>query len=202
MTVFAIYQALPASMVPSRDDDLIFNQIGWLFSINQTLSAIWMYVYLQDTETSFLIAQVLIGAQLALGLLMESSIMDTVTTTGLGLTEMISLRSWSSIYAGWLTAANLASLSILGEVTSVTNDDNRTVQSVVLLWLGFIFYAVNTYVQSDPLYGAILIWAGLGIRQNTDFGVTSAVVKSNLDVVIPLIAALDLYVFASNLGFA
>merc|ERR1712178_118267 len=102
-------------------------------------SAIWMYVYLQDTETSFLIAQVLIGAQLALGLLMESSIMETVTDSGLGLTEMITLRSWSSIYAGWLTAANVASLSILGEVTGVTNDDNRTTQSVVLLWLGFAF---------------------------------------------------------------
>jgi len=45
--VFTIYQAIPSrfGIVKSRNDDFIFNKIGWLWSINWTLCAIWLFVF-------------------------------------------------------------------------------------------------------------------------------------------------------------
>lgn len=42
LTIFAIYQCLPGGWVTSRNDDFIFNKIGWLWSINCMLNAIWL----------------------------------------------------------------------------------------------------------------------------------------------------------------
>lgn len=42
---FTIYQALPLSWVTSRNDELIFGQIGWLFAININLNTLWLVVW-------------------------------------------------------------------------------------------------------------------------------------------------------------
>lgn len=34
ITGFVVYQALPSSWVPGRNDDLIFNKIGFVFMVN------------------------------------------------------------------------------------------------------------------------------------------------------------------------
>merc|ERR1711990_44436 len=42
LCLFTIYQALPGGFVKSRNDDFIFNKIGYLYSINMVLNAIWL----------------------------------------------------------------------------------------------------------------------------------------------------------------
>lgn len=42
---FTIYQALPQSWAPTRNNDLIFGQIGWLFAININMNSLWLLVW-------------------------------------------------------------------------------------------------------------------------------------------------------------
>merc|ERR1719263_1248329 len=128
--------------------------------------------------------------------------MDAIQTTGINMAEMISLRGSISIYAGSLSAATILGASILLKRLGMSDENgyNEAAWSVAILWVALAIYAANTYVQQDPLYGAVLIWAGLGIRANEDYGTTDPMVVSNLNIIIPLIAAFDLYVLGGNLG--
>ena len=128
--------------------------------------------------------------------------MDAINPTGINMTEMISLRGLMSIYAGWLSAASILGMGVFLQSLGMTDENgyNETAWSVAMLWVALAIYAANTYVNSDPLFGAVFIWVGLGIRDNDGDGPVEALTVSNLNVIIPLIAAFDLYVLASNLG--
>jgi len=56
LTVFAIYQCLPGGWVTSRNDDFIFNKIGWLWSINMILNGIWLPTFQSNTVVGFICA--------------------------------------------------------------------------------------------------------------------------------------------------
>jgi len=56
LAIFSVYQALPGGWVKSRNDDFIFNKIGWLWSINMLLNAAWLYVYMTNSSVGFIIA--------------------------------------------------------------------------------------------------------------------------------------------------
>ena len=45
LTTFVVYQALPDSVVPERNNDLIFNKLGYLPCINFSLTPIWFYFF-------------------------------------------------------------------------------------------------------------------------------------------------------------
>jgi hypothetical protein len=45
LLIFVVYQALPTSVVPGRDDQLLFETIGWLLPINFLLNASWLFVF-------------------------------------------------------------------------------------------------------------------------------------------------------------
>merc|ERR1711990_636444 len=70
-TVFTVYQALPGEWVPDRNDDLIFNQIGWLWSLNMILSSLWLPTFQSDTTIGFLGAELLCAVMLATSLQMD-----------------------------------------------------------------------------------------------------------------------------------
>ena len=55
LTGFAVYQALPASWATSRNNDLIFGQIGWLFAININCNSLWLIVYQFSNVEAFLV---------------------------------------------------------------------------------------------------------------------------------------------------
>jgi hypothetical protein len=43
--VFVIYQALPSSWVPDRNDQLIYYDIGWVFPVNMVINAVWLIIF-------------------------------------------------------------------------------------------------------------------------------------------------------------
>ena len=45
LAAFAVYQALPDSVASSRNNDFIFNEIGWLWSINMLVGSTWIPVF-------------------------------------------------------------------------------------------------------------------------------------------------------------
>lgn len=62
--IFVVYQALPPDMVPDRNDDLIFNQIGWLFPINMIWNALWLPTFQSFNTVGFVLSEVLIVGML------------------------------------------------------------------------------------------------------------------------------------------
>jgi hypothetical protein len=56
--VFVIYQALPAKMVPMRNDKVIFDCIGYSFAVNMILNGAWLCIFTQNTPIFFFIGAV------------------------------------------------------------------------------------------------------------------------------------------------
>ena len=43
--VFTVYQALPGSWVPDRNDDLIYNKVSYVFIANMFINGIWLLIF-------------------------------------------------------------------------------------------------------------------------------------------------------------
>jgi|TARA_B110000285_G_C14820975_1_gene466465 hypothetical protein len=104
---FIVYTVLPGDWVPSRNNSLIFDDMGYLFGINFILNGLWIMLYLADSTVGFGLALVdMIVLLTTCVILMVQS-----TTAELNLFEGITLRGGFSVYAGWVTAAMIASAS-------------------------------------------------------------------------------------------
>jgi len=101
---FVFYQALPSEWVPSRNDKLIFNDIGYVMAANMVLNASWftfnsfnnnwIYAYGQFVSIALMLATALY--------ILYQSLKNEVDWF-----ELIGLRGTFSIYAGWLSAATI-----------------------------------------------------------------------------------------------
>ena len=56
LLIFTVYQALPSSPKLGRNDDLIFNKIGYVFFTNMILNSLWLVVFMRDEFWSYLLA--------------------------------------------------------------------------------------------------------------------------------------------------
>lgn len=67
---FVIYQALPQSWEPTRDNNLIYGQIGVLFAINRFFQAFWLIVWKRSTPWAFKISGIINSVMCATALIM------------------------------------------------------------------------------------------------------------------------------------
>jgi len=103
LTIFVVYQALPASVATGRNDDLIFNKIGWLLPVNFLLNAVWLFVFMTNCKAGFVVGNFVI-----VGLLVTCDmVLYQQSYVSLTVIEFISLRCGVSLYAGWVTAATI-----------------------------------------------------------------------------------------------
>jgi len=100
---------LPGTWVTSRNDDLIFGQIGYLLAINFALQAAWLFVWKVSTPVAFIFAGAIIFGLLTTGL----AILQYTMYAPLNTYEIISLRAGFSIYIGWVTAASILNISYI-----------------------------------------------------------------------------------------
>jgi hypothetical protein len=100
---FVIYAVLPNSWVPSRNNELIFGQCGWLIIINFTFNALWLIVFKYSTPIAFIIAFGIIGVMESSGLL----IIQYASYAELNTFEAITLRAGFTIYIAWVSAATI-----------------------------------------------------------------------------------------------
>merc|ERR1711871_758414 len=97
-----------------------------------------------------------------LWIMMKSSSVD------LNLFEGITLRGGFTIYAGWITAAFIVSLSqILYRVGVVDPDigygfDEESL-SQIIVWIALVIYNAAAWNERNPLFGSIYIWVTLAI---------------------------------------
>lgn len=165
--VFTIYQALPDSMVPTRNNDLVFGQINYLFFANMLINSIWLVLFQTNTLWGFAAGLVDIIAMLATNVY----IMWLSTNDSVNVYEWIGLRGGFSIYAGWVTAATILNAVYFLKAAGMADpnilwgfdEENIT---VIILWIAFGIYTMRSYWDRNPLYGSVLMWVILAIRNN------------------------------------
>lgn len=196
ISIFVVYQAFPSDMFPSRNDDLIFNQIGWLFSINMCLQVIWLPSFMSDTAIGFIVSEIVIAAMLGTALMMAMAAVEATNNSELKYdpVSLISIRGGMSIYAGWLTAATILGASNMLKHMGMSEENgwNEETWTLIMLWIALMVYAGTTYIIDDPIYGAVLIWASMGIRDENVLDSTA--IETSLNAFIGIMSVLIPYV--------
>ena len=58
LIMFVVYQALPEKMVPSRNNDFIFSQVGYWFPSTMFLNGLWLMFFTRDNKWTFLMTEI------------------------------------------------------------------------------------------------------------------------------------------------
>ena len=95
-------------MVPSRNNVLIVNKIGYVYSINLILNALWLLIFGQNAAWSFGLALVVISSMTAT----QAYIMRQTVRTKVNAFEFVVLRCGFTIYTGWVAAATIIGVTI------------------------------------------------------------------------------------------
>ena len=163
--VFVIYQALPDSCCPRRNNDLIYNKIAYLFPINMVLNAGWLFSAINFTDLAFIFGLIIIIALLVVTVI----IMDYSGTSRVNVTELIVVRIGFSIYAGWLTTATILN-TVLVLISAGLTDDNLGIDeslfSCLTMIAGELIYMGASYRYKNPAYACVFIWVLIAIRDN------------------------------------
>lgn len=83
--------------------------------------------------------------------------------------EWLTMRVGFSMYSGWVTAATVLNAFIMLKSFGAETLGGIITESelaVYVLWAVFALYSVGTFLGKNPMYGSILIWVILAIRQN------------------------------------
>ena len=107
MMIFTVYQALPSTWVPSRNDQLIFGSIGYVFFVNMLLNSFWLYIFQANSRVGFIVGCIEIWILLASCVVLMTR---TAKAESLNWTEYISMNVGFSIYAGWVTSASILNI--------------------------------------------------------------------------------------------
>ena len=153
MATFAVYQALPSSWVPERNDQLIFEDIGYVFITNVVLNMCWFSIFKANTSTGFLASTFIIIGMLSTAVIM---MMKTSRAESLNSCEYISMMIGFSIYAGWLTAATI--LNICYYLKSIGYQEPKIDEekvTIILLWIATLIYVTGTIREKNPWYGLV-----------------------------------------------
>lgn len=164
--VFVVYQALPSSWVPDRNDQLIYFDIGYVFLANMIINGFWLIIFQTFTGWGFVVALLDIFAMLATNIY----IMMVSDRTSVNVTEWISLRGGFSIYSGWVTAATILNFTFMLKQFGVADPDIPWVDeeqiTIGILFVALAIYNLASYIELNPLYGTVFIWVVMAIRSN------------------------------------
>lgn len=170
LAVFVVYQALPSSRADRRLDT-----VGWLFVLSCAFNVTWLVAW----------HSLLIGLTLPLMLGLFASLLAIYATLrdglrlGFGRGETvedaeaepehrrrfaIAVRTPFSLYLGWITVATIANVAIfLYDLGWQPGRDASVIWSFLLVVVATAIGAWVVYRNRDAVYGAVLVWAFVGI---------------------------------------
>ena len=79
--------------------------------------------------------------------------------------ETIGLKWGTSLYSGWLSVATVLNTGFLLKESGITEDWNEAGWSIMMLWVAAAIYSAKAYLEEDPVYAAVYVWALFGIRE-------------------------------------
>lgn len=157
LTVFAVYQVLPAQKNNTRID-----RIGIWFILANIFNGAWIFAwhYLQFP----------LSLLLMLGLLV--SLLVIYQRLGIGSGKSSPNERWLvdmpfSIYLGWISVATIANFSVvLLDLNWNGFGLTETIWTVVMLVIATVLGLLMTLRRSEVFFTLVLIWAFIGITQN------------------------------------
>lgn len=177
-----IYQAIPHQCIKSRNDDLIFNEIGYVFSVNMLLNGLWLMIFTRYNLTAFFISCIDI-----VGLLVTCLYMMMVVARAkyLNTFEVISAYTGFSMYAGWVTTATILNVTFCIKGLGYSEDKMDISESKIachILWVAQIIYVVASFREENVVFAFIWLWAAFAIlnRQREEH----KDIEANLDLII------------------
>ena len=129
----------------------------------------------------FLISLIFIAYMLWTALLMSDRAIDA----DLNWIETIGFQWGTSLYAGWLSAATILNASIWLKESGIAEGWDETAWTIGILWVAVAIYGVNSYLNEDPLFSAVLIWASFGIQARNE----DEAVDETLALIIQIMSA-------------
>jgi benzodiazapine receptor len=113
--------------------------------------------------------------------------MQKTTRAKLNVVEFISLRMGFSIYTGWVTAATILNATFFLKSVGVKGASagfSESTWTCIILYVALIVYVLASFMERNPLYGAVYIWVVVAIRNRQ---VTFPDIQSNSMIVLILI---------------
>jgi hypothetical protein len=180
---FVAYQALPNEWVPFRNNDLIFNQITFVFAFNCLVNSAWLPIFQSNTTWGFIVGLVFIAAILASDLYM----MVVAGRAPVNWIEVITVRAPFSVYSGWVTAATILNMSYMlkswgmSDPATIAKPKNpkafefmtplmfttEEIFTCIILSVAELIYLVAAYSERNPLFGSVYLWVLSAILENT-----------------------------------
>ncbi|MCK7487026.1 MAG: tryptophan-rich sensory protein [Bacillus subtilis] len=121
------------------------------FSISSLANGLWIFAWhSRAIGLSVLLMLVVLGSLILASLSTRSA--DLLTRTAFG------------VYLGWITVATIANLTTWFVDLGVEGlASSSVVVTIVILLIGGFIASVYTWFQKDIAYGAVVVWAYLGI---------------------------------------
>ncbi len=175
LTVFAVYQALPA-----QRDDAGLQRLGYAFALSCLFNAAWLVAWHH--------LQIWLSWALIVGLLVTLGVCyERVRAADGSRARWLAVRLPFSVYLGWVTVATVANTAVALVAVGVDGG------SAAPLW-GAVAIAAATAVgvamlvrRGDVVFAAVLVWALIGI----------AVAQADRSGLIVAVAALACVVLAA-----
>ena len=131
---------------------------------NLLIQSIWFFFFQAYTWWGWILSTLDIFAMLATAVYM----MMVSTRSEVNGWEWVFVRSQLSIYSGWLTAASILNVVLMLKFFGVEDPDltwlDEEQLSVGLLWIALGIYNLASYIELNPLFGAIFLWVIFTIR--------------------------------------
>jgi benzodiazapine receptor len=169
LAFYTVYQALPEKWAANRNNDLIYNKIGYIYPVNLIFNGLWLVVFGQNAVWSFGV-----GLAVIIGMLVtQIYVMRLTTRNKVNTWEFITLRCGFTIYSGWVTAATILNVTFFLKSLGLKNDEadkdagiSEDTWSVIILWVALCVYILASFFERNPLYALVYIWVLVGIRKN------------------------------------
>ena len=167
--------------MPDRNDELIYNQIGYAFIANMICQITWSPLFQTYTGWGFIVSSFDIAMMLATAVYM----MMVSTRTQVNWWEAVFIRGGMTIYSGWLTIATILNVTISLKFFGYADPDipiSEQTLSIVMLYVAAFVYNLASYVELNPLYGSVFIWVIYAVRNEIiTLKPENTTLKSNLD---------------------
>lgn len=137
--------------------DLVFKTIGPAFILSSLANSAWIFAWHYDMIGLSMVLMIIL-------LLCLITITSMLKKIELKTMEKLFVKVPFSIYFGWITIATIANATTL--LVSLGFDGfgiDEYFWTIFILVVGLIIGAATTYLNKDIAYGAVIIWAYIGI---------------------------------------
>jgi translocator protein len=154
LAAYTVYQALPAQRT-----DPTLRSIGWLYVLTCAVNSVWIFLWHYE-----LLPLTMLFMLALLGLLIAIYLRLDVGNRQYGGAMRWLVQVPFSIYLGWITVATIAnSNSFLYDLGWDGSGIAWEVWAVILLVVAAIIGGLIVLGRRDVAYGAVLVWAFVGI---------------------------------------